>query len=181
MNKKAKLIELRKRIIQEYFGNRWQEVWFFPQYAEVPKVKGFFGTNSIFFVSINPSFGTYPSKPDLFYYRNLAKQGFGDAHLTDVFKVKCKNENAKSLMQDKKLLREMEAILKEEIEILRPRLIVGVGTSYEKLYRRVFGEYRIPLRIIPHYAPQFNNSKKQKQFRKELREVAKEYRIATKA
>jgi hypothetical protein len=175
MNKKSELIKLRNQVIQKYFGDRWQEVWFFPQYEKVPTVKGYLGTSPIFFVSINPSFGAYPSPADLFYYRHLARQGFGNAHLTDVFKIKCKNENANALMQNKNLLSEMESILKKEIEILQPKLIVGIGTSYEKLYRRVFGKHNIPLYVIPHYAPQFNTAEKEKRFRRKLRGIRREY------
>jgi hypothetical protein len=173
VDKKANLQKLRYAVIRKYFFQNWQEVWFFPSCDEVPGVTGFMGTDPIFFVSINPSFGTYPSKSDLFYYRNLKKQGFQNAHLTDVFKVKCKNDAAKALLQNHKLLREMEDILKKEIAIVRPRMIVGVGLSYEKLYRRIFEKYNIKLLMIPHYAPQFNSASKQKQFRKRLRIVRK--------
>ncbi len=175
MGKKPRLVRLRNKIIREYLCDRWQEVCFFPQYPEIPKVKGFLGTSPVFFVSINPSFRAYPSKQDLFYYRNLVKQGFGNAHLTDVFKLKCKNDDTKSLMQDKKLLREMETILEKEIAIVHPKLIVGVGASYAKIYSRVFGKYKVPLEIIPHYAPQFNNFKKQKIFRAKLRDIRKKH------
>ena len=171
VDKKSELQKLRGAAIRKYFVQNWQEVWFFPSYEEVPGVRGFMGTGPIFFVSINPSFGTYPSKPDLFYYRNLKKQGFQNAHLTDVFKVKCKNENVKALLENRNLLREMEEILKKEIAIVRPKVIVGVGLSYEKLYRHIFGKYNVTLLTIPHYAPQFNSASKQKQFSERLRMV----------
>lgn len=180
MGKKSRLVQLRNKIIQKYLGGRWQEVWFFPQYPKIPKVKGFLGTSPVFFVSINPSFGAFPSKADLFYYRNLVKQGFGNAHLTDVFKLKCKNADAESMRKDEQLLREMKTILEKEIEIVQPKLIVGVGLSYEEIYRRVFEKYKERLRIIPHYAWRFEKSKnkinkKQKTFRTELRIIRKRY------
>jgi len=69
----------------------------------------------------------------------------------------------------------MEDILKKEIAIVRPRVIVGVGLSYVKLYRRIFEKHNIKLLMIPHYAPRFNSASKQKQFRKRLRMVRKTF------
>ena len=175
MTKHDKLVSLKRirdEVIDKIYKERWEEVWFFPEYKQVPGVKGFLGTDPIFFLSINPSFGTFPSDPDIFYYRNLKRQGFGNAHLTDFFKVKCKNKNSKELSQNKSLVKECKQILKKEIKALSPKLIVGVGISYRKFYRQNLSGYGIPLCLIPHYAPQFNNSEKKKRFRRKLRGLA---------
>jgi hypothetical protein len=66
MTKHDKLVALRRirgGVIDKAYKGRWEEVWFFPEYKQV---KGFLGTDPIFFVSINPSFGTFPSGPDSF-------------------------------------------------------------------------------------------------------------------
>jgi hypothetical protein len=175
MTKRDRFIAIRGEVIDKVYKQRWEEVWFFPKYKQVPGVKGFLGTDRVFFVSINPSFGAFPSGPDIFYYRNLKRQGFGNAHLTDFFKVKCKNKNFKELLRNKSLVQESEQILKKEIKVLSPKLIVGVGTSHARFYRKILRGYDIHFRSIPHYAPQFNNSDKKKQFRKELREIRKFY------
>jgi hypothetical protein len=169
------LKRIRDDVIDKVYKQRWEEVWFFPEYKEVPGVKGFLGTDRIFFVSINPSFGAFPSRPDIFYYRNLKRQGFGNAHLTDFFKVKCKNKNFKELLRNKTLIQESEQILRKEIEALSPKLIVGVGASHKNFYRQHLSGYGIPLDSIPHYAPQFNNSDKKKKFRRKLREIRRFY------
>ena len=119
MTRRDKLIAIRGGVIDKVYKQRWEEVWFFPKYKQVPGVKGFLGTDRVFFVSINPSFGAFPSSPDIFYYRNLKRQGFGNAHLTDFFKVKCKNKNFKELLRNKSLVQESEQILKKEIEAYR--------------------------------------------------------------
>lgn len=179
MTKHDKLVALKRirgEVIDKTYKERWKEVWFFPEYEQVPGVKGFLGTDPIFFVSINPSFGAFPSPADIFYYQNLKRQGFGNAHLTDFFKVKCKNKNTKELSRNESLVQESEQILKKEIRALSPKLIVGVGISYDKFYRQNLSGYGIPLRLIPHYAPRFNSSEKRKRFRRKLREISKFYK-----
>jgi hypothetical protein len=177
MAKHDKLVALKRirgDVIDKIYKERWEEVWFFPEYKQVG-VKGFLGTDPIFFLSINPSFGTFPSVPVEFYYRNLERQGFGNAHLTDFFKVKCKNKNSKELRRNEGLVKESMQTLRKEIKALSPKLIVGVGISYRKFYRQILGGYDIPLRLIPHYAQQFNNGEKKKRFRRKLREIRKFY------
>jgi uracil-DNA glycosylase len=75
-------------------------------------------------------------------------------------------------------VQESKQILKEEIEALPPKLIVGVGVGklYADIYRQHLSGYGIPLRSIPHYAPQFNNSDKKKRFRRKVREIRKFYK-----
>ena len=170
------LKRIRGEVIDKIYKERWEEVWFFPEYKQVPEVKGFLGTDPIFFVSINPSFGTFPSRPDIFYYRNLKRQSFGNAHLTDFFKVKCKNKNSKELRRNESLIQESKQILEKEVKALSPKLIVGVGISYRKFYRQNLSGYGIPLCFIPHYAQPFSKSEKRKRFRRKLREIRKFYK-----
>jgi len=153
----AALKRIRGEVIDKIYKERWEEVWFFPEYRGV---KGFLGTDPIFFVSINPSFGAFPDGPCISYYRSLRRQGFGNAHLTDFFKVKCKNQNFKKLLRNESLVHESRQILEEEIEALSPKLIVGVGTSYKVFYSQILTGFDIPLDYIPHYAPRFNDTEK---------------------
>jgi hypothetical protein len=174
MKKTQELLKLRSKIIDEIYKKRWEEVWFFPSYKEVSGVKGFLGTAPIMFVSINPSCGTYPSRADLFYYRNLKRQGLANAHLTDVFKVKKKNFDVKTMLQDRKLIAEAKRFMKEELAIIQPRLLVFVGKSksYKKFYESFFEDYSCTKMIIPHYAPRFANQKTRKRFRAALRRIS---------
>lgn len=176
MDKKKQLLILRDEIIDEIYKKRWEEVWFFPIFKEIPEVQGWQGTGPVMFVSINPSFGSYPSRADIFYYRNLRKQGFANAHLTDLYKIKNRNKDIKTLFADSQLLDEAIKYMDKEIRIIQPKLIVGVGTSYRKLYESIFKKYKISLEYIPHYAPQFNNDRREKLFRKKMRELAKKYK-----
>ena len=176
MTKHDKLVALeriRDEVIDKIYKERWEEVWFFPEYKQV---KGFLGTDPIFFVSINPSFGTFPDDPVKFYYQNLKCQGFGNAHLTGFFKVKRKNKDVKELLRNERLVKESKEILEKEIKALSPKLIVGVGKSHEDFYDQHLSGYGIPLRSIPHYAPKFNNSGKKIQFSKKLREISNSYK-----
>jgi hypothetical protein len=57
MTKHDKLVALeriRGEVIDKIYKERWEEVWFFPEYKRVPGVKGFLGTAPIFF-GINQS------------------------------------------------------------------------------------------------------------------------------
>ncbi len=78
-------------------------------------------------------------------------------------------------MQNKAALWEAEKYITQEIEIIKPKLIVPVGKSYKKVYEKILTKFGISLSdpVLPHYAPQFNNYNKKKKFRKALREVKK--------
>src|SRR3989344_1101126 len=172
-----KLLKLRDKIINEFYVKDWREVWFFPQFKNikgVEKVKGYLGTDKIVFLSINPSYGSYPSPADIFYYQNLQRQGFANAHLTDLFKIKIKNDGLDEMLADKNEVSRAIKLLDEELKIIKPRLIVGVGKSYEKLYKAVLGE-KYPLVVIPHYAYATRYNKKQ-QFRSAMRALKVKYK-----
>ena len=172
-----KLKKLRKIIIDELYTKQWREVWFFPRYKNIrgaERVMGYLGTDQVVFLSINPSFGSYPSAPDIFYYKNLQRQGFANAHLTDLFKFKIKNNELKSVLKNKNEVLRAIKILGDELKIINPKIVVCVGKSYSKLYKLAINN-KYPLYFISHYAPQFNNDKKRKQFRTQLRAVRIKY------
>ncbi|OGE77423.1 MAG: hypothetical protein A3B91_05040 [Candidatus Yanofskybacteria bacterium RIFCSPHIGHO2_02_FULL_41_29] len=172
-----KLLKLRDKIINEFYVKDWREVWFFPQFKNikgVEKVKGYLGTDPIVFLSINPSYGSYPSPADIFYYENLQQQGFANAHLTDLFKVKIKNDEVDETLANKSELARAIKLLNEELEIIKPKLVVAVGKRHKKLYESVIGN-KYPVYLIPHYSQRYNDNTKQKQFRSALRAVKVKY------
>ncbi len=171
------LISLRSKIIDEFYTKQWREVWFFPRYKNIEgvgEVMGYLGTDPIVFLSINPSYGSYPSNPDIFYYKLLQQYGFANAHLSDLIKVKVKNKEFEEIKNNEKELARAISLLTEELEIIKPKLVVCVGTSYKKIYKSALGD-KYPLEFIQHYAPQFNNDEKRKNFELALKAVKSKY------
>jgi len=118
-----------------------EDPWFFPP-SENGKVKGFFGTGKVFFVCLRPSLsGKIPNYALLRFYGLIEKYGFGDAHMTDL--IKCRAKAGEMTNKDiEHALKNCLTYLKEEIEILKPNLVIAVGSSvYEKLidYREALG------------------------------------------
>jgi len=103
-SKDERLKTLRSEIIKEYYDVQWKDVWFYPVGEEIPDrpgckdVKGYGGTDDIFFLALNPSTGMFPSKGDIFYYEQLKEYGFESAHLTDLFKLRMSDKMATDLV-----------------------------------------------------------------------------------
>lgn len=168
---RARLLTLRKRIIESIFIKRWQDVWFFPEYIGV---SGYLGTDRIIFLSINPSTGAFPSKVDNWYYRQLKKNGFANAHLTDVFKQRARVW--KELRDDDAARHEARRFLLEEIRIINPRLIVLVGKKYLAFYNDILKGVGIKTMPMAHYAYRYGSAKKLRgRIRREIRKVRGEY------
>lgn len=136
MDKTLALLQLQIRITVAERASG-QEAWFFPEYAGV---KGYLGVGALFFVGPNPSTGRFPQRSDRFLYDHLRAYGFADAHITDCIKYHLSNKEVEALRRsgalksDGALLRSQEGYLFEEIEILRPRLLVAMGDlAYEIL------------------------------------------------
>jgi hypothetical protein len=98
-------------LTDKIFKERWEDVWFFPQYKGV---KGYSGTQDIIFLSINPSTGVFPTRYDEQYYLQLRADGFANAHLTDVFKQR--KETWKALVNNRTLVEEAKRFLFKEIK-----------------------------------------------------------------
>ena len=140
-------------------------VWFFPPCG---KVKGFFGTGPIMFVCQRPSTrgGKIPSTLDLRFYKLLEKYGLENAHLTDL--VKCRGLAGK-ISEEK--IDNCFPYLEEEIEILKPKLIVAVGNYVRReLNKKVQG---IAIERIPHYAARGLSTEK---LEREIAKIAKKVR-----
>ena len=169
--KTQKLLKLRSKVIDKIYKERWEEVWFFPSYKGV---KGYLGIQDIIFLSINPSMGTFPSWVDKQYYRQLKRQRFSNAHLTDVFKQRSKDW--RKLARDKKATAEAKIFLLEEIRIIKPKLIVLVGGKYKQFYSTLLSGVEIEKFTIRHYAFRYANKKKLRaKIRKEIKKVRDKY------
>lgn len=105
-----------------------KEKWQFPQYEGV---KGFLGTGKVMFVAERPSTpgGDVPRGRCLIFYNLLKEHGFQNAHLTDL--VKCSDLVVKGIKSE---LPNCLPYLLDEIDIIKPKLIVAVGwKAYDEL------------------------------------------------
>ena len=169
--KLLELKKLRKDIIKKYYIDKWKEVWFFPSYNQV---KGFLGTQDIIFLGLNPSHGYFPSKYDKFFYKELKKNNFEDAHITDLIKIKELNKKINELLEDKKILKEQVEFLIKEIKIINPRIIVILGRKCDELFRKNFPDEDIPIIKIRHYSS-IRFPKNKNSFSKEMKKVKEMY------
>jgi uracil-DNA glycosylase len=142
--KKAKLKALEKRIIR----TTPKETWFYPEHNEV---KGWLGIQDIMFVGPNPSCNIFPSRHTDFFYDQLKKNGFKNAHLTDLIKIRAKNNEADMVIDE--TFNEQIKFLKEEINIIKPKLIVIMGSRAKRVLEK-FNYKDERFRYIYHYSTQ---------------------------
>ena len=165
-----KLKKLRKEIIEKYYINEWKEVWFFPSYNQV---KGFLGTQDIIFLGLNPSQGHFPSKYDKFFYEELGKNNFENAHITDLIKIKASNKKINELLENKKILKEQLEFLIKEIKIIRPRIVATLGGKCDEIFRKNFLDGLNIIKIRHYSSIRFPKNKRL--FSNEIREVKNTY------
>lgn len=145
--------------------------WFFPPHEETG-VKGFFGIGDTCFVCQRPSTkgGRIPDKFLTHFYELLEKNGFKDAHITDL--IKCKGP-AKDF--PKYMIENCFPFLLKEIEILKPKLIVAVSEIVYNVLESKMGDIKrytwenVKLEYISHYAYRFKkdvDEKLKKEFEK---------------
>lgn len=140
--KKAKLKALEKRIIR----TAPKETWFYPEHNEV---KGWLGIQDIMFVGPNPSCNTFPSRYTDFFYDQLKKNGFKNAHLTDLIKIRAKNDEADMVIGE--TFNAQIKFFKEEINIIKPKLIVIMGNRCKRALEQF--KYQDKRFVeIPHYS-----------------------------
>ena len=183
-SRREKLGSLRARIIEEVYVQGWQDVWFFVEDKELG-VKGWQGTQDIMFVGTNPSTGRGSEKllknlrsDPLFgvYYPQLQKNGFENAHLTDLIKIRATNEEKARLLGNDAVTKQHVGYLLEEIEIVEPRLIVALGWECLGLVKDCLApEVRARLRRIRHYSPLYRKKDDAEKFAEEMRGVRAEY------
>ncbi|KXB07986.1 hypothetical protein AKJ58_01225 [candidate division MSBL1 archaeon SCGC-AAA385D11] len=140
--------------------------WIFPPYkvqndkGEMKLVRGFFGKGGdkgIMFIAERPSTGKFPDKRCRMFYELLAKNNLHDAHLTDF--VKCRGLVREGVKKVKENC--FERILKREIEIVAPKIVIPIGNEAERLCKQylvedILEEKKLKEKII-HYAYRFDS------------------------
>lgn len=156
---KHSLVKLKEQIKEKL-------TFFYPKYNGV---KGFFGNGNVFFVCQRPSTGHFPSKRDKLFYKLLKKYGFKNGHITDL--VKTRGKVIACIPKDEFELN--WPIFEQEIEILKPRLIVAIGSNaYNNLKGRTRG---IKLIKIIHYAFRYGDKEKiKRKLESDIKRVKKE-------
>jgi hypothetical protein len=149
MNHTQSLSQLRKSIIEELCMKQWLDVWFFP---ELDGVKGWCGTAPILFVGLNPSTGTFPSKPDLMFYDSLRKNDLSDAHITDLYKIRMKGKLVNEILTSPALKELHRAWLKEEVRIVKPHFMVALGHQTFGILKKWLPELNSRIVEIHHYS-----------------------------
>lgn len=166
------LNEIRNHVIDKFFKKQWKDVWFYPEHPKIKGVKGYLGTQDIIFVGLNPSRGKFPSKADDFFYEELKKNGFKNAHLTDLIKLRATEKEVNSLLKNKEFICEQIEILKKEIEAIKPTLIVPMHDKVRKILNKELKDYEI--KYIPHYS-HCNRWGKRDKFRNAIRGIKDRY------
>jgi uracil-DNA glycosylase len=164
------LTQLRARIVREIYLDGWREVWFFPQDNGVD---GWHGTQDIMFVGLNPSTGRFGSPADRFFYAQLRRNGFRNAHLTDVIKERAQGRDVPKIERNPTRMRRYCRYLLAEIRIIRPRLVVGMGKQAYDLLVKCLGRHAV--RHIPHYAPRFPTGGTRRRYRAKIAEIRRQY------
>ena len=171
-NKRERLEELRREIIEEFFIKGFQgkriDVWFYPEYNGV---KGYLGTQDIAFVGSNPSCSCFPTPYDKVFYKALKYMRFENAHLTDVLKVRVKGEEVDEYFEDQDLLNRNLKYLSREFEIIRPKLVVAVGRRAEEILRKKFPRMRIHRIMHYSYLRRFKKDEWYPRYRREMESV----------
>src|SRR3989339_1803086 len=169
-----KLEDLKKKIIRE----TKEEVWFYSEEYEEYKApalkhgtKGWFGTQNIFFIGSNPSKNPSKYSPSVnFFFKELKANKFRNAHLTDLVKVRAKNDEASRVIEEN--LKKQKKYLDKEIETLKPKLIVVMGNRCKEFigmlgYKNCY--------FMTHYSVRF--PKQKEKFINEMRDVKKKYEV----
>ena len=165
------LAGLRARIVRELYLNEWHEVWFFPPFDGV---EGWRGTQRIMFVGLNPSTGRFGTDADRLLYAQLKGKGFARAHLTDVIKERAIGRDVDKIERDAARMERYRRYLREEIDIIRPRLIVAMGHRAYLILRDWLGS-EAPVRRIPHYSARFPSPATRRRFAAKMAEIRREY------
>jgi hypothetical protein len=150
-----KLLKLMAEIHLECFNmdTQFNSAWFFPPYNGV---KGFLGTDKTVIVALNPSYGKFPSRGDIFLYKCMKEYGFENAHLTDIIKHKLTGSEYTKLKKNSQLfnqiLEENVRWLKREITILAGDVkIVAIGKEAYDILNKYFKKNLVNI-VLPHYS-----------------------------
>jgi uracil-DNA glycosylase len=175
------LQQLRARIIHEECIERWRDAWF---WLEQDDIRGWQGTQDIFFVGLNPATGRFPSEATDLLYDELRANGFQQAHVTDLAKVRATvGDDTERLFKDEAFIARQRAYFAEELAILRPRLVVPMGKRTADLlakwrtvwWRRGGLSDGIQVERIPHFAQRVPTEASRSEFRERLSKVRERY------
>lgn len=158
------LEKLRKKIEKE-FAKKRRNVWFYPKRL---KVKGWLGSKDVMFVGPNPSCNRFPTPQTDFFYHLLQKNGFENAHLTDLIKIRATNNEADKIID--KYFKNQIKILEKEIDIIKPKLIVIMGNRAKESIKR-FNWKKGNLVYIYHYSLRFEWQKER--FIRDIKKIKK--------
>lgn len=169
MKEKTKELEdLRRKIIKEVFIERWKDVWFYPEHNGI---KGWLGTQNIMFVGSNPSYNTFPTKYTDFFYDQLKKNGFKNAHLTDLIKIRAPGRKADQVIRDN--WDKQKEFFQKEIKIIKPILIVIMGNRCEEALKRF--KYQDERFVKVYHYSSIMFPKNEAKFTKQMRGIKERY------
>ena len=181
--KEGKIRKLGNKIIEAVYkpySCPSDEVYFFPEYNGV---KGYLGTQEIIFLGLNPSKGNFPSKADEFFYKQLLENGFSNAHLTDLTKLKIYAKNLKEIREHIQENRHNQInYLLEEIRIIEPKIIVLMGNEckrlFEKCIKHKINDTQIAVYAVPHYFQRGTEvgKRKLKEFEEKIKNIRQEFK-----
>ena len=180
---KEELEEFKRKIIA-YAKEIGEKEWFYPSEEGV---MGFDGTQDIILLGLNPSSGEFKDN-DRKLYGLLKEKGFVDIHITDFIRLKAKNKEVKKrFIGNEKLMKEQVAFFKEELSIIKPKIIIALGVDCYKLLNKYFPEMFLdnsPCKVIKilHYG-QSAYRKSEKVFKEisaQLDKIKEKYKILCK-
>ncbi len=121
-----------------------------PDYFLFPEdngVKGFYGSNKIMIVGLQPSTGKFGNKGDRLLYNLLKDLNLCDCHLTDIIKSRSIDNNSENnnLMVHRK-------IFDNELEIIKPKVVIALGDKVYNLLLFYLADKKIELYKTYHYA-----------------------------
>ena len=126
-----------------------KDFWLFPSQDSV---KGFLGTDPIFIVGDQPSTDEWPPEHPhrKVFYETLQNVGLANAHLTDLYKKRgLSNSLEQSIPPD---FPHHLSLFKEEIEILKPKLIVALGQLAQRLLIQNLKDWSLVVPRIWHFS-----------------------------
>jgi hypothetical protein len=159
--KKNALLELAERIRSH---SDW---WLFPTENSI---QGFMGTDPIFIVGDQPSTDEWPVEhPNRrAFYDTLQKVGLQNAHLTDLYKKRGVSSGLERGLPDD--FPYHVSLFQEEIDILRPAMIVALGKLAQRLLIQNVATWKRTVPRIRHFS-HVVKAGKESQYERNMREI----------
>jgi Uracil DNA glycosylase superfamily len=159
--KELALLELAKKIRSR---KNW---WLFPSEGSV---KGFLGTAPIFIVGDQPSTDEWSQEHPhrKLFYETLRNLGLANAHLTDLYKKRGLSNSLKQEIPSD--FQNHVNLFRNEMEIIRPKLIVALGQLAQRLLIQNLKEWHLAIPRIWHFSYVVRMGK-QSQYEANMREM----------